>query len=284
MRIPILMAMLAGCALAQTPSVQEIMDRVAESQAKSLKARRSYVYDQEEVLRMKRGGGKLAREEKVSYTVTPSGKGVHKTLVKCEGQYELHGKYFTYDQPGYHYKGLDVDADLISDMEGSTSEGKSLDGISHDYFPLTAAEQAKYNFYLEGTKTVRGRKAYKVRFEPRVKHSILADTDDDDDDNVPWKGIAMIDAEEYQPITVTTDLAGKIPTAVKILLGTDIKGLGFAISYERMEDGVWFPVSFGGEFEVRGLFLYKRTISVSLVNKNFRHTDVKSKVEFAEIE
>ncbi len=56
------MAVLAGYALAQTPGIQEIMARVAESQAKSLDARRAYVYDQEELLRMTRPGGKVVRE------------------------------------------------------------------------------------------------------------------------------------------------------------------------------------------------------------------------------
>ena len=286
MRFPALTALFAGCALAQTPDIHEIMARVAESQARSLAARRNYVYDQDELLRMNRGGGKLAREEKLRYTVLPAEHGVRKTLIECEGKYQTGGKVFAFSEPSYHYKNLDLDAAIMAGMEGSTGEEKSLDGISRDYFPLTAAEQAQYNFYLEGTETVRGRMAYRVRFEPRRRQHIHADTEDtaDDDDGVPWKGVALIDAEEYQPIRVTTDLAWKIPRAVKILLGTNITGLGFAISYDRMADGVWFPVSFGGEFEVRGLFLYKRTISVSLANKNFRRVDIHSTLEYTPAE
>lgn len=281
MRTLALMALFAGGALAQTPGIDEIMARVAQSQAKSLAQRRAYVYDQEEQVRMRRTGGKLAREEKADFTVTPSGKGVKKTLVQCSGKYEQKGKFIGYSQPGYQYKGIDLDGALVQWIEQSTDRSESRDGISHDYFPLTAVEQAKYIFTLEGTEVVRGRRAYRVRFEPRRRAHF---DNDDDEEGVPWRGVALIDAEEHQPIRVTTDLAWKFPAAVKILLGTNIKGLGFAISYERMDDGVWFPVSFGGEFEIRGLFLYKRIMSVSLVNKNFRHTDVTSAVEYSPVQ
>jgi hypothetical protein len=44
---------------------------------------------------------------------------------------------------------------------------------------------------------------------------------------------------------------------------------------------VWFPVSYGGEFEVRGLFFYKRKISVAMQNTEFRKTDGKSTLVYA---
>jgi len=277
-------AFFAGCALAQTPGIQEIMTRVAEGQSRSLEARRAFVYDQEELLRMERGG-KLLREERLNYTVTPSKGSAHKELIRCEGKYEFHGKFVPYSQPGYQYKDLDLDGEFLKEFEESTGESKARDGISRDYFPLTAVEQAKYNFHLEGTETVRGRTVYRVRFEPKPRSGHHLDVDfAGDDDDATWKGVALIDAVEYQPVSVTTDLAAKVPLAVKVLLGTDIKGFGFSISYERFDDGVWFPVSFGGEFEIRGLFLYKRTISISLVNRNFRRADVNSTVAFSSIE
>ena len=65
------------------------------------------------------------------------------------------------------------------------------------------------------------------------------------------------------------------------MLGTDIKGLGFSVSYRKFDDGVWFPVSYGGEFEVRGLFFYRRKISVAMRNTDFRKTDVKSTLVYA---
>jgi hypothetical protein len=71
-----------------------------------------------------------------------------------------------------------------------------------------------------------------------------------------------------------------MPMAVQILLGTNIRGLGFSVSYQKFADKVWFPVSYGGEFEVRGLFLYRRTITIALTNSDFRHTDVNSDVAY----
>ena len=77
-----------------------------------------------------------------------------------------------------------------------------------------------------------------------------------------------------------SSLALKIPAAVKVLLGTDIKGLGFSVTYQKFEDGVWFPVSYGGEFEVRAVFFYKRTISVNMTNTEFHRTNVNSNVTY----
>ena len=116
---------------------------------------------------MQRTGGRLVREERLSYTVTPSKDGINKELIKFEGKYASRGGFVTYSAPGYRYKNLDLDSDFMADFEGSTGESKALDGISHNYFPLTAAEQAKYNFFLEGTETVRGRAVYRIRFEPK---------------------------------------------------------------------------------------------------------------------
>jgi len=73
-------------------------------------------------------------------------------------------------------------------------------------------------------------------------------------------------------------LAHGVPLPVKTLLGTDVRGLGFSVAYQKFADGVWFPMSYGGEFELHVLFAYKRTIWISLVNSNFEHVDVRSQV------
>jgi len=103
---------------------------------------------------------------------------------------------------------------------------------------------------------------------------------DDDDDSTCWAGEALIDPKEYQPVLVTTWLAKSIPMAVQILLGTNIKHLGFKVAYQKFDEGLWFPVTYGGEFYVRGLFLYKRTIAMSVVNSGFQKADVSSVVSF----
>jgi hypothetical protein len=266
-------ALLAMCvlpALAQEPTVDQIMARVAENQARAQEMRRAFVYNQKILARFNRTNGKMAREEKLQYLVTPTPKGIEKKLTHFEGKYQSKGKIVSYDEPGKQYKDLDVDGDLIKDMVNEmTGDQESKDGIGHDLFPLTADEQAKYVFTLEGKEVYRGRQVYRVSFRPKP-HT----------DGANWKGEALIDAAECQPVTVTTKLASRIPMAVKVLLGTDIKGLGFAVSYEKFDEGLWFPVSYGGEFHIRAVFFYARNMSISMVNSGFERAKVTSSVAY----
>jgi hypothetical protein len=251
--------------------VAGIMARVAANQEAAREARQNYVYRQEQTIRMRRPNGKLAREQMAEYVVTPGKVGVEKQLAKFAGKYESKGKYISYDQERYEYKDLDIDGDLIGDIaQDMMNDGASRDGIGQDLFPLIAKEQTKYAFRLVRKEEYRGRTVYRVAFEPRRG-----------EEQASWKGEALIDAQEYQPVSISTSLAQKIPAAVKVLLGTDIKGLGFSIAYRKFADGVWFPVSYGGEFTVRGLFFYRRNISVALSNGDFRKTDVKSTLVYA---
>jgi hypothetical protein len=259
-------------AAAQSLDVSEIMARVARNQTRSQEARRDFTYHQNQLLRMIRGSGKVAREEKREYDVTPGPRRSHKELAHFEGRYEANGKYVPYDRPGYQYKEMDVDGELINELsDDMMNDRHSRDGIGCDLFPLTESEQHKYNFQLLGRETYRGHEVYKVRFEPKPHQDV---------EDAAWKGEALIDAAEFQPVFVQTSLAPKIPLAVKTLLGTNIKGLGFAVSYQKFEDGIWFPVSYGGEFEVRAVFFYKRKISVAMTNTDFRHTQVDSRVTY----
>lgn len=265
-----LLILLSGAAVAQPPDIEQIMSRVGRNQAKAQELRKNYTYHQKQLLRMSYANHKLARQEKREYDVAPDFRGIKKELTKFEGQYGYKGKTVVYDRPKYHYKDLDIDGDLIDEMsEDMTNDKNSRDGLDHDLFPLTYHQQLKYDFKLIGAETYRGREVYRVSFQPGKGKGI---------EDANWKGEALIDQAEYQPVLVTTRLAFKIPMAVKILLGTDIKGLGFSVAYQKFEDGVWFPVSYGGEFEVRAVFFYKRTISVSMVNSDFKRSSVNSTV------
>jgi len=274
-KLLILAGAAAGFLAAQTPDVNSIMSQVGINQAKSREERAQWIYQQKQLLRMVRSSGKIAREEHREYLVLPDRRGVKKELTKFDGRYAKHGTYISYDKPGYEYKGLDLDGSLIGQMsEDMTNEKDSVDGIESDLFPLTYHQQLKYTFRLEGgVQEYRGRQVWKIAFEPKRRASIV---DGDDEGNGSWKGEALIDAQEFQPVAITTSLAWKMPAAVRILLGTNIKGLGFSLSYQKVADGIWFPVSYGGEFEVTGLFFYKRTMSISLVNSGFRHAGVSS--------
>ncbi|HKE26660.1 MAG TPA: hypothetical protein VKB88_30105 [Bryobacteraceae bacterium] len=254
--------------------VGEIMSRVGENQTRAQQLRREYTFHQQQLLRMMRGNNRLAREERREYDVVPGSDHVTKSLIRFDGRYEQHGKYIAYDHPGYEYRDMDIDGNLINELsEDMTNDGKSRDGLGCDLFPLTSREQRKYDFQLMGVETRHGREVYRLSFQPKPHN-----------DEGDWKGEALIDTAEYQPLEVHTSLAAKIPLFVKVVLGTNIKGLGFSVSYRRFEDGVWFPVSYGGEFEVRAVFFYMRKISLSMVNDNFRRTHVETSVKYATME
>lgn len=267
-----LMAMMTALAAGAADGVDvgEIMAKVGANQQAAREARRNYVYRQEQVIRMRRSNNRIAREERFQFEVMPTRDGTKKHLAKFDGKYEVRGKLVSYEQPGrMAKKDLDLDGDLIQDMsKDMMNDDGTHDGIGHDMFPLTTEEQKKYDFRLLGTEEYRGRRVYQVAFRPRKNGE------------ASWKGTALIDAEEFQPVMVETSLAEKIPTFVKVFFGTDVKGLGFSVAFQKFDGGVWFPVSYGGEFEVRGLFFYKRKISVSMVNSDFRKTDVKSTVTY----
>jgi hypothetical protein len=258
-------------ALADEPTVDQIMARVAENQTRAQDMRRAYVYNQKVLARFHRTNGKLAREEKLEYQITPTPAGVEKKLTHFEGKVQRNGQYVSYDDPEKEIKDLDIDGDLIRDMVNDmTGDKDTKDGIGHDLFPLTAAEQAKYTFTLEGTEAYRGRQTYRVSFRPKPHQK----------DGADWKGEALIDAAECQPVMVATSLAWKMPMAVKLLLGTDVKGVGFTVNYEKFDDGLWFPVSYGGEFHVRAVFFYARNMSISMVNSGFTRAKVSSKIAY----
>ena len=51
------------------------------------------------------------------------------------------------------------------------------------------------------------------------------------------------------------------------------------MSIGRVEDGVWFPVSYGTEFYFKAVFVYSRTVTIALANKEFRKTTVTSELK-----
>ncbi len=270
--LPIILLSLATLpAMADEPTVDQIMARVAENQARAQDMRRAYVYNQKVVARFHRTNGKLAREEKSEYLVTPTPTGIDKKLTHFEGKVQRDGRVIAYDEPGKEVKNLDIDGDLINDMVNEmTGDKDTKDGIGHDLFPLSAAEQKKYDYTLEGKETYRGKPVYRISFQPKPHQ----------EDDADWKGDALIDAAEYQPVVVNTKFATHIPMAVKVLLGTDIKGLGFTVTYEKFDDGLWFPVSYGGEFHIRAVFFYARNMSISMVNSGFTRAKVSSKIAY----
>jgi hypothetical protein len=261
----------AMAVLAAELSGDEIMARVAANQDKSLAERRNWTYRQTVLTRLNRTNGKLAREEDKEYAVAPTPEGFEKELVRFSGKYEHKGKLVGYDKPGYEYKEIDIDGELADDLaDDLMSDESGKDGLSPGLFPLTVKEQKKYDFKLRGRQRYRDHEVYRIEFTPK-KAGI-------DDDNSFWAGEALIDTAEFQPVLITSFQAKPLPIAVKMLLGTNLKHLGFKVQYKKIDDGLWFPVSCGGEFSLRALFFYGRNISIAMNNSGFQKTDVQSRV------
>jgi hypothetical protein len=79
---------------------------------------------------------------------------------------------------------------------------------------------------------------------------------------------------------VSTRLAARIPFWVKTFLGTNINHLGFKVDCAKFAEGVWFPVRYGGEFQLKAVFFYKRTMVVNLRNSEFRQTQVTTNLDY----
>jgi hypothetical protein len=272
----ILISGAAGLLAQEAESVNQIMSRVAANQDRAQEMRTAFVYKQQMVLRFKRSNGKTAREEFRDYAVTPEAKTSHKTLDNFVGRYEKDGKLIEYKEPGYTYKDLDIDGEIIDDLANDlANERDSRDGIAADLFPLATSEQAKYRFTLIGKEEYRGKEVFRITFKPQKNHW-------SEDDGTPWAGEILVDSHDYQPVFISTHLARGLPMVVKTLLGTNLKGLGFKLTYEKFDEGLWFPVTYGAEFEVKAVFFYKRRIAIALTNRGFQRAQVEAKISFDE--
>ncbi len=289
------MVLAGGIAVAQqtragpAPGADEIMSRVAANQEKAEQARAHYVYVQHARV-VSRKGKTLMCEELTDSRIAPSGNGSHAELLKLQGQVLHKHGYVKYSwllpdeiskqqgeqaQPkeeGNHnavtlnLDDQDMDREIVEDLLGDLTRSDSKDGIDERLFPLTSKSQGNYAFRLTGQERMNGRDVYHLEFRPKTK------------DSSEWKGDAYVDKETYQPVVVSTEMARKVPFAVRTLLGTSVPGLGFSITYAPQPDGVWFPVSFGTEFKLHVLFFFSREIIIDAHNGDFEKTHVTSRI------
>ena len=266
-------------ALAQEPlTAATIMARVAAHQDSAEAERAHYVYIQHTRVTSHKGM-KILCEETTDSRVTPTNTGSHQELLKLDGRLLQKGKYVTYtqlpksksdsDDINVTIGGGDADRDMVESMRNNLANKDSKDskdGFSSDLFPLTTKEQANEDFKLIGRETMSGRDVFHIAFAPKDKS------------DYGWKGDAFVDATAFEPVLVHTTLSRNIPFAVRALLGTNVPGLGFTITYAPQPDGVWFPVSFGTEFRVKVLFFYSREITITAQNRDFEKTHVTSTI------
>jgi len=284
------------------PSAESVMARVGENQDRAEAERAHYVYVQHAKMVSRRGNTVMC-EEITDYRMTPSSDGSQEQLLTVDGRYLKEHKYLTYtallprdeDKPKEANKDKDnetnkdksekkekkekekdptfdpnsdetIDRDLVENMRWNLIHDKSKDGISAHLFPLTTKDQADYDFRMVGRERLNDRDVFHISFRPKKK------------DDFGWSGDAYIDTAAYEPVLITTGMARKIPFAVRTLLGTNLPGLGFTVTYAPQPDGVWFPVTFSTEFKIHVLFFFHREIILNAQNREFEKTHVTSRI------
>lgn len=258
-----------------------IMAKVAANIEKSAEVRRHFVYRQSTRASLIRAGGEVARRESRGYAVTPEPTGTDKKLISFQGEYRKGKQMLPYAEPGFKYKDEDIDGELLGELVDELINDKdSRDGISLSLFPLRTKVLGSYKFSLKGQTVHQGRPAYEILFEPAAKGSCVVIGEGNICQDEPWKGEVWIDVEELEPVRIDTSLAFKIPWAVRTFLGTNLRRTGFSITYARVAEGVWFPKTYGTEFNLDVLWFYKRTIALSLENSAFQKTDASSTISY----
>ncbi len=282
------------------------MNRVAINQDTAEAERAHYVYVQHAKMTSRRGSTVMC-EEITDYRFTPSTEGTDEQLLQVDGRFLKNHKFINYskllprdeDKPKDAGKDSDkdksaakekdkqdkkdkkdkdkdpvfdpnsdetLDRDLVENMRWNLIHDKSKDGVNAHLFPLTSKDQLNYVFRMVGRERLNSRDVYHIAFRPKEKNDF------------GWSGDAFIDTSAYQPVLVTTAMARKIPFAVRTLLGTDVPGLGFTITYAPQTDGVWFPVTFSTEFKIHVLYFFHRQIILDAQNRDFEQTHVTSRI------
>ena len=256
------------------------MARVGANQARSEELRNQYVYTQHVHIATHKPNVRLMREENADYEVVPQADGIEKHLRLLTGRYWKKDKYVDFKSnsgPDSSYRNPDLvrdlgsfepdplsrrtDEDLIRYLRIYLLDDKSKDGLARALFPLTFDQQRNYEFKLLGQETEGDRSVYHIAFWPKDKALFT------------WTGEAFIDAAEFQPVRVFTKMSKPIPLLVRTMW-FDLPGLGFDVAYQRQEDGVWFPWTFGTEFRMHAgaVFFFSRDVAISMENSGFART------------
>lgn len=269
-----------------TTDAAAIMARVAANMESGVEARRKYLYQQQVTAKLVRTNGQIARQERREYRAVPGKDRTEKHLVRLDGEYQKsRNDTIRYSEPGFKKGGMDIDGELMEDLiEHLVNDKKSRDGIPHSLFPLTTKDLPFYHFTHKGIEEHQGRRTHRIAFEPASKSNCVHIGSDEGgkDCRTPWKGEALIDAAESQPLRIATDLDFRMPWGVKVFLGTNLRQTGFSVNYRRVAENVWFPVAYGTEFRLDVLFGYKRVITMALDSRDFRRTEVDSGIRFDE--
>lgn len=263
---------------APLPSAAAIMARVATLQDHAQDERARYVYVQHATVTSRRGHT-IHCQEITDIRITPSASGSREELLDLSGRLLLKGRYLDYhtleaekghpednDSVSIELGDDTADRDMVENMRKNLLGTNSKDGINANLFPLTTKEQADEEFHYMGRERLNGRDVDHVAFRPKDKSDF------------GWKGDAYIDTVSGEPVVISTALSRRIPAAVRVLLGTNVPGLGFTVVYAPQPDGIWFPASFSTEFQIHVLFFFRRTILINAWNRDFEKTHVTADI------
>lgn len=255
-----------------------IMQRVIENQSRAQEARKQWVYTQEVFARSTQRNKTLMREETRTYRVLPSAKSNKREPLTVVGQRRVKGKLESYNQAISDSEDDSVD-EWVSDVTSSSKDEEAKkggfgfrDAFGPNVFPLAGDKLKGYIFTKKNDAGFRGHSVYAVEYKPRKngKYHYVGD---------PWEGEVLVEKDSFQPVFISSFLEFKMPTAVKVLLGTNIRDLGFKIEYDKFGD-VWFPVKSSGEFKLDAVWFFKRNGSYSMKCYDFQKATAESSITF----
>lgn len=282
----IVTTLLSGLALAASGiDATALMGRVAANVEKTDEVRRHYIYRQKVVSALVRTDGRIGRRERREYAVLPGEQRSEKKLESFSGEYTRGRKagLIPYTEPGFKYKELDLDGEILNEVTSDLVDDKdSRDGIPRDLFPLRSSRLSAYQFQFLGETTWHGRAVHRVGFQPGPKNQCTGEGSHHGDCDAVWRGEIWVDALDEQPVKIDTHLAVQVPWTVRTFTGTNVKQAGFSVTYLRVDSGLWFPATYGTEFQLRALFGYRRTLTLSLESKDFRRTAAQTRIEYGQ--
>jgi hypothetical protein len=102
------------------------------------------------------------------------------------------------------------------------------DGIPRELFPLRGEDLGYYKFSLKGETYMGGRRTYDILFEPVDTKDLCIHVGTDDKSPChQWKGEAWMDAEDYQPSRIETQLAKGVPWGYKRTITLSMESTDF---------------------------------------------------------
>ena len=228
----------------------EIMERVAANQDDGEGLRKEYVYKQHIHIVTHKPGSRMVREETADYDVEPQQLGIEKHLKSLTGRYWNKGKYV-------EFQGEQV--------EGGT-QGELVDYLqNHEALPGGTDADLIHNLrnYVTDDTSKDG-----------LGHALFPLTSEGLKD---YEFKLLGQEVEAGRNVYHIALSRRIPFLVR-KTWFDLPGFGFDVVYKRQEDGLWFPSTFGTEFQMRvgPLPIFNRDVSTSLENSEFEHVHVEN--------